>query len=65
MKLVFNWWESMTDTLEHFTKGSIVALVCVAAILKFILSKRDEKTGKWLQKPFTTIFGKDFDMNNF
>ena len=36
----------MTDTLEHFTKGSIVALVCVAAILKFILSKRDEKTGK-------------------
>ena len=43
----------MTDTLEHFTKGSIVALVCVAAILKFILSKRDEKTGKWLQKPIT------------
>ena len=35
----------MTDALEHFTKGSIVALICVAAILKFILSKRDEKTG--------------------
>ena len=48
----------MTDTLEHFTKGSIVALVCVAAILKFILSKRDEKTGKWPQKSLTNCLVK-------
>ena len=54
----------MTDALEHFTKGSIVALICVAAILKFILSKRDEKTGikstrfisKFLPKNFENFF---------
>ena len=48
----------MTDKLEHFTKSSIVALVGVAAILKFILSKRDEKTGKWQQKPLTNCLMK-------
>jgi len=40
----------MTDTLEHFTKGSIVVLICVAVILKFILSKRNEKTGKGIEE---------------
>ena len=51
----------MTDALEHFTKGSIVALICVAAILKFILSKRDEKTGikyKNLPGSFQSFFQK-------
>ena len=52
----------MTDALEHFTKGSIVALICVAAILKFILSKRDEKTGLSLEKLW---FVSKFSRENF
>ena len=40
----------MSVSLEDLTKASIASLVLFAGLLKFILAKRDEKTGDGLSE---------------